>query len=146
MQDFSAMAQGQQQLSEEDLKEASLGAEDVEALGMPSGEDKESIKQRFSQIFQEAGLMEMFQTPADQQKFTQLLDQLAEDMLNQDIQAVQNNPLFQILEQALSQGEQAILADEGTGGPVPQQAQPEAAPTKDFASMMPTPGGGLPGR
>ena len=143
MQDFSAMAQGQQQISEEDLKEASLSAEDVEALGMPSGEDKESIKQRFSQIFQEAGLMEMFQTPADQQKFTQLLDQLAEDMLNQDLQAVQNNPLFQILEQAMSQGEQAILADEGT---MPQQAQPQAAPTKDFASMMPKPGGGLPGR
>ena len=136
--DFMAMAQGNNKLTEEDLREATLSPEDLETLGMPSGEDEESMKQRFIQLFEEAGLMEMFQEPAQQQEFTRLLQELIESLMAQDLEAVLANPLYQLLEQNLQQGEADILAEEDEA---PQAA---AAPT-NFAGMMP-PGGGMGGR
>ena len=54
--------------------------------------------------------------------------------------ALEKHPISQLLNQAQQQFQQ------GAGMQQPQQAQAQPAPTKDFASMMPPSGGGLPGR
>jgi hypothetical protein len=119
--DFMAMAQGQQQGEQISFEQAKTAiTEMLDEMGLQSGANK-------AQIVKE-------------------IDVLAQLVANNDEQGMQNNKLFQLIMGVIEQLAQQQGQMGGTGGPVPQQGQAEAAPTKDFASMMPpTPGGGLPG-
>jgi hypothetical protein len=142
MQDFSAMAQGApaqepQEIDMKQLKEGMPNEQDFEKLGLPTGDDKESIKARLLKMLEDADALEALETPADKQEFAQNLDALAQAIVDKDLQAIQSNPINGLLEQIFggAQGQQ-----------MPQQAAPQQAAPKDFASMMPpTPGGGLGG-
>jgi uncharacterized protein YicC (UPF0701 family) len=151
--DFMGMAQGQQApaTSEQMTPEEAEGMKGIlkqmptmdsmKSQGLPGGESKEDIKQRLLAMLQQVGVLELYKTPAEKQQFTQELNQLIEAFMNQDAQAIENNPIMIKLTE-LTQGPQT-MPQQPTGGPVPQQG---AAP-KDFSAMMPpTPGGGMLGR
>jgi hypothetical protein len=146
--DFMAMAQGQQapaatqQITEEDINEIGFSSEDFETMGMPGGDDIDSVKQRLMMLLEQSGLMEMFQEPAQQQQLATLMNELAQAMVDQDIEKIQNSKLFQLIQTSMEESGGLEELQQPTGGPVPQQGG-----TKDFASMMPpTPGGGMGGR
>jgi hypothetical protein len=105
-----------------------------EELGLPTGDDKESIKQRLLVGLEKMGVMELFPTPAEKQQFAIDLDALAQAVANKDTDAIQKNPIVIKMQDLVPQQGQ------------PQQAQPQKAATKDFASMMPPAGGGVGGR
>jgi hypothetical protein len=73
------------------------------------------------------------------------IQELAQLIIAGDEAAIEQNKLFQVIQESVKQVAEGAQAEQGqpTGGPVPQQGE---AP-KDFASMMPpTPGGGMGGR
>jgi hypothetical protein len=140
--DFMAMAQGQQApaaaVQTKDPKVLqNLEAPDEELyqkIGMPTGEDDATIKQRVLIMFENLGLMEGLSKDG-LLELQQKIDDYIKVIKTKDMQAIENHPVSKILEKAA----QELMAqqEQPTGGPVPQQA----APT-DFASMMPpTPGG-----
>jgi hypothetical protein len=144
--DFMGMAQGQaaptpstEQVSEQEGQEFLQSLPTMEQMGqqgLPTGESREDMKQRLLAMLQQVGVLDMYQSPAEKQQFTQELNQLLDAFMNEDAKAIQNNPIMLKLEELMTQ-------QGGTGGPVPQQG---AAP-KDFSAMMPpTPGGGMLGR
>lgn len=161
--DFMSMAQGQQtpaatpqqapieDFTEEEIQGAAFSSEDFETMGMPGGDDLTSVKQRIMMLVEQLELLSVFEQPADKQKLAVLVDELAVAMVEQDLQKIQENQLFQLIKTTMEESggveelQGAISQEEPaapTGGPVPQQS----APT-DFASMMPpTPGGGMGGR
>ena len=144
------MAQGQQapaavpqQITEEDISGIGFSSEDFETMGMPGGDDIDSVKQRLMMLLEQSGLMEMFQEPAQQQQLATLMNELAQAMVDQDIEKIQNSKLFQLIQTSMEESGGLEELQQPTGGAVPQQ---QGAP-KDFASMMPpTPGGGMGGR
>ena len=134
--DFAAMAQ--QAPKEEELTAESVFGD----AGMPTENTPEAAKKRLMMVLEELGVLEGLR--ADQlQQLTQLVDEYVAIAQKGDMAALEKHPISQLLNQAQQEFQQM---QGGTGGPVPQQAQPPAGPTKDFASMMPKPGGGLPGR
>lgn len=152
MQDFSAMAQQAptEDFTEEEIEGAAFSSEDFETMGMPGGDDLTSVKQRIMMLVEQAGLLEVFQQPADKQKLAVLIDDLAVAMVEQDLQKIQANQLFQLIKTTMEEsgGVEQLqgAASEQLQGAAPEQAQAEPSATKDFASMMPPSGGGLPGR
>ena len=137
--DFSAMAQGQQQPTEEVTMEEKKGAaefmkslptmEGMGKEGLPTGESREDIKARILGMLEKLGLMEMFDTPAKQQELAMNIDALITAYENNDAQAIESNPIIQLITEASSK---------------PEQPQQQAGPT-DFSAMVP-PGGGMSGR
>jgi hypothetical protein len=144
MQDFSAMAQQAptEDFTEEEIEGAAFSSEDFETMGMPGGDDLTSVKQRIMMLVEQAGLLEVFEQPADKQKLAVLIDDLAVAMVEQDLQKIQANQLFQLIKTTMEESGGV----EQLQGAAPEQVQEEPAATKDFASMMPPSGGGLPGR
>jgi hypothetical protein len=145
--DFMGMAQGQaapqEELTQEDVNEIGYTSEDFETMDMPGGDDIESVKQRLMMLLEQSSILEMFQGPAQLQQLTQLVNELAQAMVDQDIEKIKANKLFQLIQNSMEETGALKEMEQPTGGPVPQQG----APTKDFASMMPpAPGGGLGGR
>jgi hypothetical protein len=137
--DFSKMAQGQAKPTEQpqemtpEVKQQTAGflkqLPTMEAMGkqgLPTGESKEDIKSRILSMLQSLGLMEMFDTPAKQQELASNLDALVTAYETDDIQAIESNPIIQMISEVLPQEQ--------------SQAAP-AAPT-NFAGMVP-PGGGM---
>jgi hypothetical protein len=118
--DFMAMAQGQAAPAEDEL---SIVIENITQLGREAGIEQELGPEEFAKQVQE----------------------LAQLIMDEDKDGTENNKLYQLIMTTIVEAEK-MSQQGGTGGPVPQQAQAGTAPTKDFASMMPTPGGGLPGR
>jgi hypothetical protein len=143
MQDFSAMAQQAptEDFTEEEIEGAAFSSEDFETMGMPGGDDLTSVKQRIMMLVEQAGLLEVFQQPADKQKLAVLIDDLAVAMVEQDLQKIQANQLFQLIKTTMEESGGVEQLQEAA----PEQAQAEPAATKDFASMMPPSGGGLGG-
>jgi hypothetical protein len=139
--DFTAMAQGQQQPTEEVTMEERKGsAEFVKSLptmegmgkeGLPTGDSREDIKARILGMLEKLGLMEMFDTPAKQQELAMNIDALITAYENDDAKAIESNPIIQLITEASSK-------------PEPEQPQQQAGPT-DFSAMVP-PGGGMSGR
>jgi GTPase involved in cell partitioning and DNA repair len=76
-------------------------------------------------------------TSQTQGKIMPELEKLVDLIMAEDQEAVEDNKIYQILMQTLAKAEE--MQDT-------QQAQAQPAATKDFASMMPPAGGGLPGR
>lgn len=124
----------QPKIDKEALKQIAPKKEQLEAQGIPTGMDKESAKKRLLKLFEEAGVISALKTPAEQQEFAMQLDELTQLILDKKFKELENHPLMQKLNQVLPQGQ------------TPQQVQEKPAATKDFASMMPPSGGGLPGR
>jgi len=127
----------QPKIDKEALKQIAPKKEQLEAQGIPTGMDKESAKKRLLKLFEEAGVISALKTPAEQQEFAMQLDELTQLILDKKFKELENHPLMQKLNQVLPQQAQSQM---------PQQVQEKPAATKDFASMMPPSGGGLPGR
>jgi len=127
--------------TEEQMAEITSGFEEA---GMPSGTDAESAKQRILFVFEEAGVLEDLE-PQVLQQLTQKIEEFVKLAEAGDMQAVENHPISQMLQQVLS-GQAA-----GEGAQAEPQAAPQAAPQQpaaptNFASMVKPPGGGMSGR
>ena len=134
MQDFAAMAQ----------QSAPQQAAPTEQMAQGTPED---VKQNILGFFQDVGMLPP--EGAERQQLETQATELAQLMIEGNEDKIAEHPLYKILIQAMAQMQQEMEKQGqlgGTGGPVPQQAQPGQAPVKDFASMMPPSGGGLPGR
>jgi GTPase involved in cell partitioning and DNA repair len=108
-------------------------------MGMAQGQaaPQEGLENERSNVLQ--NLIDMatqakILTPQTQGKIIPELEKLADLIMAEDQEAVEENKIYQILMQTLAKAEEM------------QDSQQGAAP-KDFASMMPpTPGGGMSGR
>ena len=149
--DYSKLAQGQaapkqetMEISPEEAKSMAFDEGAFEAMGAPTGSSKEDIKQRFLMLIEQLDLMEMFSTPEAQQKLAQQVDALAEASLSGDVEAMQSNPVFKLIEQAV---QQSGVLNEGQEAQAPTQAPQQPAAPTNFAGMVKPPtGGGMSGR
>lgn len=116
------MAQGQQ--APGDLNQ------ELEKVGLPAGNTEEDAKKRILILLEESGFLKTL-NPSGIQKLTEKIEEYIQLAKKGDIKALENHEITKIFKKIEAQAQQA-------------QAQP--APTKDFASMMPPAGGGLPGR
>lgn len=128
--DYTGMAQKQQKPTEEQFMNDPFmkqmpTMEQMGEAGLPTGDSEEDIKQRLLAMFEQIGLLELYNTPEKQQQFAQQLDLLVKAYIAKDKKAIVENPLTKEMSQLL-------------------EKQPQQAPTKDYASMMP--GGGMGGR
>lgn len=152
--DFMSMAQGQQAPAKEqgfgnEIKnelQAEGSQEELQRIyqeaGMPTENTPEAAKQRLMMVLEELGVLEGLRQDQLQQ-IQQLVDEYIKLAQQGDMQALEQHPISQLLNEAQNQFQQQAGMQQPTGGQVPQQG---AAP-KDFASMMPpTPGGGMNGR
>jgi hypothetical protein len=148
--DFMSMAQGQQaapakqeglanQFKSELQDEGSQ--EELQKIyqeaGMPTENTPEAAKQRLMMVLEELGVLQGLRQDQLQQ-IQQLVDEYIKLAQEGNMQALEQHPISQLLNEAQNQFKQQV----GT----PQQATPEQKPTKDFASMMPPAGGGVGGR
>lgn len=132
--DFMSMAQGagaSQQVTEQDLK---MTDADYEEAGLPGGEGPEAMKQRILTMLEQAGVMEGLEA-AEQQEIIQLVDQLIVDVEAQNFEAVEQNPIMQLLSGLFEQ-----MGVEETG----QQAAPADMAAMAGPGGMPGGGGGMP--
>ena len=150
--DFAAMAQGQKQGFGNQIKgelQAEGSQEELQKIyqeaGMPTENTPEAAKQRLMMVLEELGVLQGLRQDQLQQ-IQQLVDEYIQLAQKGDMQALEQHPISQLLNEAQNQFQQQAGMQGGAGGPVPQQTQEQPAPTKDFASMMPPSGGGLPGR
>ena len=149
--DYMKMAQGQAapkeetvQISPEEAKSMAFGEEAFEAMGAPTGSSKEDVKQRFLMLLEQLDLMEMFSTPEAQQKLAQEVDALAQAAVSGDVEAMQANPVFKLIEKTVQ--ESGVL-NEGQEAQAPTQAPQQPAAPTNFAGMVKPPtGGGMSGR
>jgi hypothetical protein len=114
---------------------------DFMAMAQGKGSEQE-VTQKLVKLFQESGVADMYQGPQKQQEFMTLVQSLAKAFMNQDSETIQNHPLIQMLQQVIPGGKEW---QQEAQTQMPQQGQEQPAATKDFASMMPPSGGGLPG-
>ena len=152
--DYSKLAQGQaapkqetMEISAQDAQDLSFNEKAFEAMGAPTGSSKEDVKQRFLMLLEQLDLMEMFSTPESQQKLAQQVDALAEASLSGDVEAMQANPVFKLIEQTVQQSGVLNEAQEGQEAQAPTQAPQQPAAPTNFAGMVKPPtGGGMSGR
>ena len=113
--------------------------EQLKQLGLPAGQDKETIKKRFMIIFEEMGFLEKL-NPQGLKELQVQLDEYVDLMLKQDIKAIQAHPITKMLKDF------GNLANQPAPGPMAAPA-PATAPATDYASMVKPPaGGGMSGR
>ena len=153
--DFMKMAQQSQaapkektmQISPEEAQSMAFDEEAFEAMGAPTGGSKEDVKQRFLMLLEQLDLMEMFSTPESQQKLAQQVDALAEASLSGNVEAMEANPIFKLIEQAVQQSGILNEGQEGQQAQAPTQAPQQPAAPTNFAGMVKPPtGGGMSGR
>ena len=139
-QPIEEQAMMEEQPVEEKQMESEIGMDDFEKMGLPTGDDKESIKARMLKVLEDAGVLEALDTPADKQEFTVNLDKLVDAIMNKDVEAMKANPINAMLEQIM--GSPQGMPQQG----MPQQGMQAQGGPKDFASMIPPTGGGMNGR
>ena len=119
-QDYMSMAQGaaptsdKPEVKEEDLQ---LTEEGYEEMGLPSGQNPEDIRERILITLEEAGIMEGLDQ-AELQEIIQLVDQLVADIEAENFEAVEQNPVMQLLG--------AVFEEMGVGGEAEQPMDPAA--------------------
>jgi hypothetical protein len=91
--DYMNMAQGPEQVTEQDLQ---MSDQDFQEAGLTPGEGPEAMKTRLMEILEQMGALEGLQ-PAELQEITGLVDQLIQDMEAQNFEAVEQNPIMQLL-------------------------------------------------
>ena len=119
------MAQGAAgaELTEQDLQ---MTDADYEEMGLPGGEGPDAMKERILTLLEEAGALEGLEQ-AELQEITGLVDQLVADIEAENFEAVEQNPIMQLLG--------GIFEEMGAGeGEAP-------APGAGAGPMMPGPGG-----
>ena len=142
--DYMKMAQAQkapeEQAKPEQAQDRSELDELHEAMGMPVGDSPEAAKQRLMQVLEELGILKDLE-PAVLQQLQSKVDELVKLAMAGDMEAVENHPITQMINQAASgvAGEMGLLDD---GAEQPQQP----APPTNFAGMVKPPGGGMSGR
>ena len=120
-----ASAQGP---TEQDLQELQMSDADFQEMGLPGGEGPDAIKQRIITMLEEMGAMEGLEA-AEKQEIMQLVDQLINDIEAGNFEAVEQNPVMQLLASAF----------EGAAGP-----EAGAGAPADMAGMAGMGGGGMP--
>jgi hypothetical protein len=100
----------------------------------PSDNERANVLQNLIDMATQAKIL----TPQNQDKLMPQLEELTDLIMAEDQKAVEENKIYQVLMQTLAKAEE--MQD------MPQQGQAAPGATKDFASMMPPAGGGLPGR
>ena len=131
----------------EDLKKIrALDEGTYQQLGMPTGEDDESMKQRLMILFDQLGLMKGL-TQEGLLELQQQLDDYIKVLKTKDMNKIKNHRITKILDKAAKE----IEAEAKKQGAAPQQGPaPQAAPQQgptNFAGMVKPPmGGGMSGR
>ena len=103
---YAAMAQGampqEQQLTQQDiaeLKELDMTSEDFEAMGMPTGNSPEAIKERIIMFLERFELLEQL-SATEKAQLMQDIDQLVQDLAAGNLEGAAENPVSQLVDQA----------------------------------------------
>lgn len=130
----------------EDLKklEPSISKETYDELGMPSGEDDASMKQRLLMVFEQLGLLQGL-TQEGLFELQQQLDDYIKVLKTKDMNKIKNHRITKILDKAAKEV-QAKAQEQGMQQPPTQPQQPMGAAPTNFAGMVKPPGGGMSGR
>ena len=106
MKNYAAMAQGaampQEQLTQQDiadLRELDMTSEDFEAMGMPTGNSPEAIKERIMILLERYELLEQLSS-TEKVQIMQDIDQMVQDLLSGNMEGVGQNPVTQMLNQS----------------------------------------------
>ena len=115
-------------LSQEQINQMVPNEQQLQQMGMPAGEDKESIKKRFLAMFEEFGVLKSL-NPEGLRELTQKLDEFVDLLIAQDTAKLKEHPITKMLKSFETE----------------IRGQQQAAPKQQAAGMMP-PGGGMGGR
>ena len=104
---YAAMAQGampqeQAELSQQDiaeLRELDMSAEDFEAMGMPTGNSPEAIKERIIMFLDRFEILEQL-SATEKAQLMQDIDQLVQDLAAGNLEGAAENPVSQLVDQA----------------------------------------------
>ena len=103
---YAAMAQGampqEQQLTQQDiaeLKELDMTSEDFEAMGMPTGNSPEAIKERIIMFLDRFEILEQL-SATEKAQLMQDIDQLVQDLAAGNLEGAAENPVSQLVDQA----------------------------------------------
>ena len=142
--DYMGMAQGAgagaNDLTPEDLMIDEAGYDE---MGLPAGDNPEAVKERIMQILED---MEVFEelAPSEKQELMQLVDQLVVDIEAQNFEAVEQNPVMQLLGAAFeSLGVEETGMEEAGGMPPADMAGMAGGGGMPGGGMPPMPGGGI---
>ena len=117
--DYMSMAQGAAPTAGGELTEQDLQMTDAEfeEIGIPGGQGPDAMKARIIEVLEQAGALEgLDQT--ELQELMGLVDQLVQDMEAENFEAVEQNPVMQLLG--------AVFEEMGMGGEVEQPMDPAA--------------------
>ena len=125
--DYMSMAQGAAapaagpEMNEQDLQ---MNDADYEEMGLPAGEGPDAMKERILALLEQAGALEGLEQ-AELQELMGLVEQLVTDLEAENFEAVEQNPIMQLL-----------------GGIFEEMGMGEGeAPAAGAGPMMPGPGG-----
>jgi hypothetical protein len=104
---YAAMAQGampqeQAELSQQDiaeLRELDMTSEDFEAMGMPTGNSPEAIKERIIMFLDRFEILEQL-SATEKAQLMQDIDQLVQDLAAGNLEGAAENPVSQLVDQA----------------------------------------------
>ena len=131
--DYMSMAQGAAPMgAEPSPEELAMTDQDYAEAGLPGGEGPEAMKQRVMSLLEQMGALEGLDQ-AELQELNQLADQLVADLEAENFEAVEQNPLMQILGAVFEE----MMGPEGQG-----QAPMDPAAMAG-GGMPPMPGGGM---
>jgi hypothetical protein len=107
MKNYAAMAQGnampqQAEMSQQDISELQqldMTSEDFEALGMPTGNSPEAIKERILMFLERFELLEQLSS-TEKMQLMQDVDQLVQDLAAGNLEGAAENPVSQLVDQA----------------------------------------------
>lgn len=108
--DYMKMAQSAGAPTEEiSPEELQITDEDYEEMGLPGGEGPEAMKERIMTLLEQMGVLEGVDQ-SELQELTSLVDQLVADLEAENFEAVEQNPIMQLLSgvfEEMGVGEQA---------------------------------------
>lgn len=107
MKNYAAMAQGnampqQAEMSQQDISELQqldMTSEDFEAMGMPTGNSPEAIKERILMFLERFELLEQLSS-TEKMQLMQDVDQLVQDLAAGNLEGAAENPVSQLVDQA----------------------------------------------
>ena len=106
MKNYAAMAQGaampQEQLTQQDiaeLRELDMTSEDFEAMGMPTGNSPEAIKERIMILLERYELLEQLSS-TEKMQIMQDKVQMVQDLLSGNMEGVAQNPVNDLMMRA----------------------------------------------
>jgi hypothetical protein len=145
--DFMNMAQGAKATGANDLSPEDLTIDEAgyEEMGLPAGDSPEAIKERIMQMLKDMGVFEEL-APTEKQELMQLVEQLIADIQAQNFEAVEQNPVMQLLGSAFEAlGAEEVGEESAAGGMSPADMVGMAGGGGGMpgGGMPPMPGGGM---